>query len=136
LEPVGGLDEALKDDIFAVAIHDEPGQQVAFGKQAATQVRIDTDPGAIGIGGGESSTKKLLIDFGVIAAKKAESDLRFGTVERLADDTFTIVANADDGSRIDPVGVLDIAAVDPKMTPANTVNAAPGNPDFSVFQHN
>ena len=123
LDPVGGLNEALRDDAIAVAVDDQPGQQVAFGVDAAAQQRIDPQALAHLVGRGEPFSKEFVVDRNILARQKSKRNLGPGAEECFTDSGTPFFANRHDASGLDLGIVQHIAPVYPKVAAADPIGS-------------
>ena len=81
----------MNSQVFAVAIDDQAWQKVAFGVDAAAQMRIDIEAFAEAVRGSEPLFEKRLVDRRVAAIEQTDGDLGFLTVERFAENRAAII---------------------------------------------
>jgi hypothetical protein len=133
LKCIGGLNQALYNKAVVVSVDDQSRQEIAFGVDPAAQIPIDAESFAKPVRLGEPLNKEFIIDRNVRTSQESKSNLGFRTVERLADEIATFFADFDNPTRIGFFGIEDIAAINPEVTPANSIRPALSNHDLTVF---
>ena len=94
--PIHRQRERLQDKMIAVAIDDHAGQTIAFAPDQPTELRIHSAARAIFHRLREPARKKIRIEFLPASRKTPGDDLRFGIVNRAAEQPVFSVFQRDD----------------------------------------
>ena len=127
---VHALVEGLDDEVVAIAIHDQGGQEVGFAVDDAVGVGVVDDGAAVLLGGAEALQIEIAADLFDLPREHADGDLGGGAVVRRAEGAAALVGDLDGLAGLGAVAVHDVAGEDPRVAGGDPVGRLPVYPDF------
>ena len=127
---VHALVEGLHDEVIAVAIDDQGGQQVGLAVHHAVGIGIADHGAPVSLGGAQAAQKEIAADVFHLPRQHAQGDLRTGTVVRRAQRPAPRIGHLDGLARLGAIAIGDIAGEDPRVPGGHAVGALAGHADF------
>ena len=129
---VHALVERLHDEVIAVAIDDQRGEQVGFAVDDAVGVAIVDHGAAVLFGGAEAAQKEIAADLFDLPREHAQGDLRRGTVVRGAERASARVGDLDGLAGLGAIAIGDVAGEDPRVAAGDAVGGLAVDADLQA----
>src|ERR1035437_6722080 len=127
---IHALVESLHNEVVAVAVHHQSGQQVGFAMHYAVGIGMAHDRTPVLFGGAQAAQEEIAADLFHLPGQHAQTDLRTGTVVSRAQRTSPRVGDLDRLARLGAIAIGDIAGENPGVAAGHAVRALAADADF------